>query len=490
MDGYRHFASVARGMGVEVEVIDADECARRHPLITIDGLTGGLWDPHDGHIDPAQLCAALARRARRAGAEIYRDTPVTGLSQRTDGGWTVDTPGGSLDCEVVVNAGGYRCNEIGAMMGVRHPVISMEHQYFVTGPIQRIIDADRRMPLLRCPVSDYYCRQERQGLLVGFYERDCRTWGMDGIDPNFSKALCPEDLDRVGDVLEGAVARMPVLAETGVHTSVNGPITYTPDGAPLVGPVPGRRDAYCIIGLRAGLGEGGGHGWLLAQRIVHGEAVYDTWCLDPRRFTGHGNTELTARKAVEEYRNEFDKRFETLFGYVLRPRGRKKGESVGPPTKETVESRKKERTPPDGRKLLLACIEFPEIAESGADTLSEMPFRTLDNLRDAIIGACSLGDRLSADDLRQFLVRRGYDSQLKSLNTDRQAMRADLGGEKSTAESRLEAWNQLSASYMERFGQDSRDQSEERTRMADFIEKGDSKALNRQIDALRQSQKR
>ncbi len=194
--------------------------------------------------------------------------------------------------------------------------------------------------------------------------------------------------------------------------------------------------------------------------------------------------------AREEYRNEFDKRFETLFGYVLRPRGRKKGESVGPPTKETVESRKKERTPPDGRKLLLACIEFPEIAESGADTLSEMPFRTLDNLRDAIIDACSPGGRLSADDLRQFLVRRGYDSQLKSLNTDRQAMRADLGGEKSTAESRLEAWNQLSASYMERFGQDSRDQSEERTRMADFIEKGDSKALNRQIDALRQSQKR
>lgn len=129
--------------------------------------------------------------------------------------------------------------------------------------------------------------------------------GMDGIDPNFVNALCPDDLDRVTDVLEGAFARMPALMDAGIHTVVNGPITYTIDGTPLVGPVPGRRNAFCIIGLRAGVGEGGGHGWLLAQMIAHGEACYDTWCLDPRRFTGHGNVELTALKAVEDYQNEF-----------------------------------------------------------------------------------------------------------------------------------------------------------------------------------------
>ena len=161
------------------------------------------------------------------------------------------------------------------------------------------------MPLIRCPISDFYCRQEKDGLLVGFYEQDCRTWGMDGIDPNFVNALCPDDLDRVTDVLEGAFARMPALMEVGIRTVINGPITYTIDGAPLVGPIPGKRNAYCIIGLRAGLGEGGGHGWLLAQQIVHGEACYDTWVIDPRRFTGHGNVELTALKAIEDYQNEF-----------------------------------------------------------------------------------------------------------------------------------------------------------------------------------------
>ena len=318
MDGYRHFASMARGMGVEFEVIDAAECARRHPLISTDNLLGGLWDASDGDIDPAQLCQALARRARNAGAEVYRNTPVTGLTQHKDDTWTVHTEHGDIDCDVVVNAGGYRVNEVGAMMGVQHPVASMEHQYFLTEEIPAIRDAGHRMPLLRCPISDYYCRQEKNGLLLGFYEQDCKTWGMDGIDPNFVNALCPDDLDRVTDVLEGAFERMPALMEAGIHTIVNGPITYTIDGAPLVGPIPGKRNAYCIIGLRAGLGEGGGHGWLLAQQIVYGEACYDTWVIDPRRFTGHATVELTALKAIEDYQNEF--RFH--FPNEHRPAGR------------------------------------------------------------------------------------------------------------------------------------------------------------------------
>ncbi len=318
MQGYRHFSSMARGMGVEFEVIDAEECAQRHPLISTENLVGGLWDGEDGDIDPAQLCQALAFHARKAGAEVYRHTAVMGLVQKADDTWTVQTDKGDIDADIVVNAGGYRVNEVGAMMGVHHPVASMEHQYFVTEDIPAIAEAGHRMPLLRCPISDYYSRQEKNGLLVGFYEQDCRTWGMDGISPSFANDLCPDDLDRVMDVLEGAFERMPALTEVGIKRVVNGPITYTIDGAPLVGPIPGKRNAFCIIGLRAGVGEGGGHGWLLAQQIVHGEACYDTWGLDPRRFTGHANVELTSLKAIEDYQNEF--RFH--FPHEHRPAGR------------------------------------------------------------------------------------------------------------------------------------------------------------------------
>lgn len=305
MQGYHHFASMARGMDVDFEVIDAKECQRRHPLISKDNLIGGLWDPLDGDIDPYQLCHSLTRRARKAGAEVYTNTPVTALEQYQDGTWKVTTESGDIDCDIIVNACGYRVNEVGKMMGVHHPVASMEHQYFLTEDIPEIIHSDHRMPLLRCPISDYYCRQDKNGLLIGFYEQNCKPWGMDGIDPNFVNALCPDDLERVTDVLDGAFERMPALMNAGIRSIINGPITYTIDGAPLVGKIPGKENAFCIIGLRAGLGEGGGHGWLLAQQIVHGEACYDTWCLDPRRFTSHANVEMTSLKAIEDYQNEF-----------------------------------------------------------------------------------------------------------------------------------------------------------------------------------------
>lgn len=305
VDGYHHFISLAKGMGVDFKLLDADECKRRHPLITTDNLLGALWDPLDGDIDPAQLCQALARRARKAGAEVQRFNPVHDLTQKSDGSWIVHTKNGDITAEKIINAGGYRCNEIGKMMGVEHPVASMEHQYLLTEPIPDIEALDIRVPLIRCPADDFYSRQEKNGLLVGFYEQDCRTWGLDGIDPNFSMALCPDDLDRVVDVMEGAFARLPCLMEAGIHSVINGPITYTPDGLPLVGRIPGKRNAFCITGLRAGLGEGGGHGWLLAQIVAHGEACYDTWCLDPRRFTRYADVEYTALKAIEDYQNEF-----------------------------------------------------------------------------------------------------------------------------------------------------------------------------------------
>ena len=141
---------------------------------------------------------------------------------------------------------------------------------------------------------------------------------MDGIDPDFTMQLCPNDLDRCLDNMDKVFERLPCLTETGIHTVINGPITYTPDGLPLIGKIPGLRNAYACLGLRAGIGEGGGHGKMLAQIIVHGQAEFDTWCLDPRRLTAHCTTEFTALKAIEDYQNEF--RFH--LPHEFRPAGR------------------------------------------------------------------------------------------------------------------------------------------------------------------------
>ena len=304
-DIYEHYIAMAKGVGVDFEMIDGEEAARRHPLMKSDGILCAWWDPLDGDIDPSQLTQALARKARHAGAEVSRFNPVEALTQKPNGEWIVHTKNGDITAEYIVNATGYRVNEVGNMMGVEHPVISMEHMYFLTDPIPELEAMEDRVPIIRDPGDDFYSRQEKKGLLVGVYEQGCKTFGMDGIDPDFTMALCPNDLDRCLDNMERIFERLPALTETGIHTVVNGPITYSADGMPLVGQIPGVQNAFACLGLRAGIGEGGGHGKILAETIVHGESEWDAWFLDPRRFTTYANTRFTMYKSIEDYQMEF-----------------------------------------------------------------------------------------------------------------------------------------------------------------------------------------
>ena len=305
VDGCRHMMSVARGVGIEFDLIDSAEAKRRNPLIETDGLLGALWDEMDGDIDPAQLCQALARRSRRAGAKIFRHCAVTGFKQKSNNEWTVKTPEGTINCEHVVVAAGYRANEVGEMLGITYPVISMEHMYFVTEDIPELADRDSRVAMVRCPRDTFYMRQEKQGLLIGVYEYDCKTFGMNGIDKDFVNALCPNDLDRCLPKLEAVHQRLPCLQDAGIKSVINGPIAYAADANPLVGKQPGYRNLWSMNGIRVGIGEGGGYGKMLAQQMVHGETEWDTWQLDPRRISSFCNIPYTEAKSIEDYQREF-----------------------------------------------------------------------------------------------------------------------------------------------------------------------------------------
>jgi dimethylglycine dehydrogenase len=305
VDEVHHIMSVAGSLGLEFELIDAAEAKKRNPLLNTEGVLAALWDARDGDIDPAQLCQALAARSRKAGASIHRHTPVTGLSQKANGEWQVITEQGQITAEHIVVAAGYRVNEVGALMDIEYPVMAMEHMYFVTDDIPELVSRDTRIPMVRCPRDTFYLRQEKQGLLVGVYEHDCKTFGMDGIDPDFVNALCADDLERLSPKLSPIFERLPCLQEAGIRSVVNGPISYAADAGPLVGRQPGVRNCWSMNGLRVGIGEGGGYGKMLAQMMVHGETEWDTWQLDPRRITSFANTEYTALKSIEDYQNEF-----------------------------------------------------------------------------------------------------------------------------------------------------------------------------------------
>jgi dimethylglycine dehydrogenase len=303
-DGYSHFVGMAKGMGVDFQVLSPTEMAEAHPLLDVTGLTCGLWDPVDGDIDPTGLVNGLVHAGRKNGGRAFKFTDVIGLTQ-IDDGWVVHTNRGDIECESIVNAAGYRVHQVGNFYGLESAVSSMEHQFFLTEELPELQELRRRVPLIRDPGDDFYSRQEHHGLLVGIYEQSCKTWGREHIPVDFANKLEPPDLDRLEDNMMRIFDRLPILQTAGISSVVNGPITYSGDGVPLVGKLPGKRNAYCMLGLRAGIGEGGGLGKVLAEIIVDGQSEWDTWVLDPRRFTHHADETYASAKAVEEYRREF-----------------------------------------------------------------------------------------------------------------------------------------------------------------------------------------
>src|SRR5215472_12981704 len=322
MDEYRHVIGMARANSIPLELIGANEIRDRYPFLTLDDLKGALWDPYDGDIDPAQLTQALAKVARDKGAKIRRFTKVTGLAQKPDGTWRVATSQGEIEAEIVVNAAGYRAGEIMAMIGRHLPIVTLSHQYLVTEDVPELIARQERLPLLRDPDVSYYLRQERSGFLLGPYEGQPVAMWLDGIPADFSFNLWNDDLDRLQPWIEAAMARVPPLGRVGVRKVVNGPIPYSPDGNPYIGPEHGLRNFFHCNTFSFGIVQAGGAGKALAEWVIDGRPEWDLWSLDRRRYTAYADQTYTAAKAIEVYQNEYAPAFPMEERPAGRPRRR------------------------------------------------------------------------------------------------------------------------------------------------------------------------
>jgi dimethylglycine dehydrogenase len=319
MAEFHHVAAMAAAQGLAFEILSLAEMRALHPFLETHDILGGLWDPDDGDIDPSQVTQALAKGARAAGAAIYRHNPVRAIERSASGEWAIATKDGTITCEIVVNAAGYRAREVGRMVGLDLPVVSMQHQYLVTEAIPAIEAHGRPLPLVRDPDVSWYLRQERAGLLLGPYEWDCRlAW--DGGEPaaDFAMELFEDDLDRLERYIEDAMARVPIFAGAGVTRVINGPIPYTPDGNPLIGPAYGLDNFYLACAFSFGIVQGGGAGKALAEWITGGEPEWDLWALDPRRYTAFANQSYVRAKAKELYQHEYA----IAFPVEERPAGR------------------------------------------------------------------------------------------------------------------------------------------------------------------------
>ena len=306
VDEFRHVAAQARAQHLDVELLSPSQIKARHPFLELDGIRLGLWDPGDGDIDPAQLTQALAKGARDLGASVYRHTRVDAIRELPAGGWSIQTPAGSIETEYVINAAGYRGGEVAAMIGEYLPMVTLSHQYLITDDIPALMArGPARLPLVRDPDVSYYLRQERHGLLLGPYESRARVRWLESLPSDFAHQLFDEDLGALETYIEAACARVPLLASVGVKRVINGPIPYAPDGNPLMGPAAGVRNFFHCCAFTFGIAQAGGAGRVMAEWVVNGEPDWDVWPVDCRRYLRSVNRTYVLAKALETYQHEY-----------------------------------------------------------------------------------------------------------------------------------------------------------------------------------------
>jgi dimethylglycine dehydrogenase len=300
-------AAHARGryLGMQTELLTVDEAAERFPLMEKKYFVGALYDAVEGHIDPAGVTNAYAKAARTGGAAIYRHNRVTDLQPRPDGGWDVITEQGSIRAEHVVNAGGLWAREVGRMVGLELPILAMEHQYLITEDMPEVMASEGEVVHAIDFEGEIYMRQERNGMLMGTYEKQGVPWSERETPWDFGHDLLQPDIDRIAPSLEVGFRHFPAFERAGIKQIINGPFTFAPDGNPLVGPIRGLKNYWVACGVMAGFSQGGGVGLALSNWIAQGDPGFDVWAMDVARYGDWTSMAYTNAKVRENYSRRF-----------------------------------------------------------------------------------------------------------------------------------------------------------------------------------------
>jgi dimethylglycine dehydrogenase len=317
MDEYMLYAATAETCGVPYVFLTPDEIKDRWPLIRTEDLKGALYHHTDGYINPADVTMAMAKGARQRGVAIERKWQADAFHW-TGEAWEVTATkmvekGGNLvpsdeqiviTAEHVVTASGNHAQRTAKMLGIKMPAIPVEHQFIVMEQDPALVEFRKdhpEHPVIRDADAQSYVREERGGWILGVYEKNAPARFEYGVPESFRADLFQLDLDRIEDQYMAMNHRIPTAENCGLKDDFNGPICYTPDGNPLVGPAPGLRNMWLAEGFSFGITAAGGTGYYLAQMMVDGEAEIDMASLDPKRYGDWMTTEFAARKNEECY---------------------------------------------------------------------------------------------------------------------------------------------------------------------------------------------
>jgi dimethylglycine dehydrogenase len=300
-------------MNMETHLITPKEIQEMCPIVDLTDVIGGLYDEFEGYMDPHGTTHAYAGAARKRGGEIILNNRVLELNQLADGQWSIVTEQGAVIAEHVVNAAGLWARKVGNMVGLNLPVTPMQHHYLVTEDIPELVKLDREIISVTDLEGFTYLQPDRKGVLLGVYEQNPRHWKTEGADWEYGMELLPTDIDRISPELEIGFNRFPVLQNAGIRRWVNGAFTFTPDGNPLVGPVPGMRNYWVACGCMGGFSQGGAIGLTLANWMIDGDPGHDIFGMDVARYGKFASddsylkaktAQFYARRFVISYPNE------------------------------------------------------------------------------------------------------------------------------------------------------------------------------------------
>jgi dimethylglycine dehydrogenase len=312
---YRVFQTI----GIDdCRLVTPEEAVALNPVMSGDGILGGLWADREGYIDTTGTVHAYAGAAKKYGATVVENNRVIELNQTADG-WQVVTEQGTITCEHVVNAGGLWAKQVGRMAGIELPLSPLNHHYLITDTIPEVAALDRELPMTVDLEGFTYMRQDQKGMLVGIYEIDHDHWMEDGAPWEYGFELQQEDLGRIENELMLGFQRYPCLNDVGIKTWVNGAFTFAPDGNPLVGPVPGKRGYWSACAVMAGFLQGGGVGKSLAEWMIHGEPEADVYGMDVARFGTFAENKRYIRETTGQF---YSRRFVMTYPNEQLPAGR------------------------------------------------------------------------------------------------------------------------------------------------------------------------
>ncbi|MDR7522114.1 MAG: FAD-dependent oxidoreductase [Armatimonadota bacterium] len=297
-------AALARTFGLPVEVLSPREAVALFPLLSERDLVGAVYMPTDGRVDGSGVTFAMARGARSRGVEICTNTTVLGITVKHGRVDAVVTDRGTIRTPVVVNAAGIWADRIGRMVGVRVPIVPMQHQYLLTEPVDGVRP---EFPVVRDPDLRVYAREEVRGLLVGGFEAQPQPWSTDGVPNDFVHRLLPTNWPIFEPVVRNAARRIPAFEHAEISRIINGPEAFSPDGEFMMGEAPGVRGFFVAAGFNAyGIAAGGGIGRVLAEWIVDGQPSLDVWRMDIRRFgPQYAHAAHTIERSVEAYARRY-----------------------------------------------------------------------------------------------------------------------------------------------------------------------------------------